>query len=605
MDRFATRDTRPQPREQRQHVFRDLVCRRALRVGTAARSSVRNDALLVGLLILLGVVAPVVLSVAAGSFDIPRNDDWSYRRTALGLWSTGRLAFDGVAGMMLIGQILLVQPFLWLTGGGAQAFSAAGVMVSGLVILTVYALARQFVSPARSFVVALSLLLFPGYLAYSASFMTDAPAMAAELGALAIGARALSRAQLNVRLLAVAMVIAIIGFSIRQFGLAAVGAIALAAVGRLPRRPSGWAIAVGGLGACLLLQVVRSRLPGELEPLPAQLWFATRLPEAAVTISLMALPAAIIALVTNRRGWRIGDVIVGAAVGVAVVVAVVALWMRLGTFPTALLGNLTTQFGVQGVFDLSSTRPYLFTDGYWMAINLIGLLGTVVVGASVGGTLGTRLRDALAGRRRVIGQARSPVGLIATFVVLYGVGVVLYGSVLIVFDRYVWPLVPALALLLVLPVTPSVRVGIPPEPGWGRIFRPLTLAPLIVTTLSGTMSLILMANAFAFDGARWRAGEDLVAAGLRPDTIDAGFEWMGFHSITPARLAHPAPADPPYRGWWPDATTCGLVTGSPELPQHGRLVGVERYQLYLVTGPRVNLYLYALDSPACPGGKAI
>jgi hypothetical protein len=564
---------------------------------------IRRDAFLVGLLILLGLIAPIVLSVAGGSFDIPRNDDWSFRRIALGLWSTGRLELDGYAGMMLIGHILLAQPFLWLMGGSDLAFAVVGMLVSGLLILTVYALARQFLTPARSFVVVLSLLLFPGYLAYSTSYMTDAPAMAAEFGALLLGARALSRTQPNVRLLAAAMVVAVVGFSIREFGLAAVGAIALAAVGRLPRRPAGWAIALGGIAACLLLELVRSRLPGELEPIPAQLWFVTRLPQAAVTVSLVAMPAAIVAIVTNRRGWRLGDVVVGSAVGVAIVVLVAALWMRLGTFPTALVGNLATQFGVQDVFDLSGVRPYLFTDAFWVAINLIALVSTVVVGATVGGTLGTRMRDALAGRRRVIGQARSPIGLIATFVVLYGVGIAAYGSILIVFDRYLWPIVPALAILFVLPLKRSVRVGTPPpEPRWGKVFRPLTLAPLIVTTVTGVMSVILMANAFAFDGARWRAGEGLVTAGVRPHAIDAGLEWMGFHSITPARFAHAVPANPIYRGWWPETTVCGLVTASAESPQGGRLIGVETYQLYLVAGPTVNLFLYAFDTPACPTG---
>jgi hypothetical protein len=503
--------------------------------------------------------------------------------------------------MTLIGHILLVQPFLWLTGGGDLAFAAAGMLVAGLLILTVYALARQFVTPARSFVVALLLLLFPGYLAYSTSYMTDAPAMAAEFGALLLGARALSRTQPNVRLLAAAMVVAVVAFSIRQFGLAAVGAIALAAVGRLPRRPAGWAIAAGGIAACLLLELVQSRMPGALEPMPAQLWFVTRIPQAVVTVSLVAMPAAIIAIVTNRRGWRLGDVVAGAAVGIANVVLVAALWIRLGTFPTALVGNLATQFGVQDVFDLSGVRPYLFTDAFWTAINVIALLSTVVVGASVGGTLGTRMRDALAGRRRVIGQARSPVGLIATFVVLYGLGVVAYGSILIVFDRYLWPIVPALALLLLLPLKRSVRVGMPPpEPRWGKVFRPLTLAPLIVMTLTGITSLILMANAFAFDGARWRAGEDLATAGIRSQAIDAGVEWMGFHAVAPASYVNAAPANPPYRGWWPETTVCGLVTTSADPPAHGRLVGVDRYRLYLVAGPLVNLYLYRIDDPSCP-----
>ena len=559
----------------------------------------RTDALVIGLLLIAGTAAPLVLSGAAGALDIPRNDDWSYRRIALDLWSTGRLAFDGVAGMMLIGQIIAIQPFLWLTGGSAAAFSMFGAMISGLVTLAVYALARQFVSPARASIVALSLLLFPGYLAYSTSFMSDGPALLAEVVALTIGARAVLRPTPSVSLLALAMATAVAGFSVRQFALAAVGSVALAALGHLPRRPAGSVIAFSGVGACLLLQLLRANLPGELEPLPAQVWFATRLPQAAVTVSLMVIPAAIVAIVTNRRAWRIGDVRAGTAIGIGLVLAVLALWARFGTFPTALLGNLTTRFGVEGVFDASGGRPPLFPDLFWTTMNLIALASTVPVAAAVAGTLGTRLRDARAGRRRLVGQARSPVGLVATFVVLYALGVVAYGGVLIVFDRYLWPLVPALALILVVPVTASRRVG-PPKPAAAvSARRPLTLAPLAFTALTAALSLTVMANAFAFDGARWRAGNDLVAAGVNPSAIDAGFEWMGYHSVGRARLAHPVATDPPYRGWWPDTPICGWVTTASEQPAPARLIAVERYPLYLVGGELAPLYAYAIPSAAC------
>jgi hypothetical protein len=477
-----------------------------------------------------------------------------------------------------------------------MAFSAVGVIVSVSLSLAVYSLGRQFVSPARSFLVALSLLLFPGYLAYCVSFMTDGPAAAAELGALAVAVRALTHRSL--RLLALAMALAVVGFSIRQFGLAAVGVVALAAIGRWPGRPAAWAVAGGGLVACLLLQVARSLIPGELEPLPPQIWFATRLPQAAVTISLMVLPAAIVSVVTNGRAWRVRDAAIGAVIGLGVAVAVVALWVRQSSFPDALLGNLTTQLGVLDVLDLSGGRPVLFTDAYWTAINVLGVISTVVVSACVAGTLGTRLRDAAAGRRRVVGQIRTPAGLVTAFVVFYGLGLVVYGVTLIMFDRYLWPIAPPLAILLVMPVRATHRVRPTREPYWGRVFRPLTLLPLVVTTLTGILALTLMLNAFAFDAARWRAGVDLVATGLRPDAVDAGYEWVGFHSTTAAHMAHPTQASPPYRGWW-DGPVCGLVTASAEPPPDGRLVGIERYRLYLFAGPTVELYLYRIESAPC------
>jgi hypothetical protein len=81
---------------------------------------IRNELVLVGGLIVLGTLLPLILGGASGALDLPRNDDWSFRRTALELWRTGHLTFDTVAAPILIGQVLLVQPLLWLTRAASR-----------------------------------------------------------------------------------------------------------------------------------------------------------------------------------------------------------------------------------------------------------------------------------------------------------------------------------------------------------------------------------------------------------------------------------------------------------------------------------------------------
>jgi hypothetical protein len=60
---------------------------------------------------------PFALAVVTGAGPIAHNDDFSYRKTALDLYQTGNLQFDGWGRMALIGQVLFVQPFLWLSQG--------------------------------------------------------------------------------------------------------------------------------------------------------------------------------------------------------------------------------------------------------------------------------------------------------------------------------------------------------------------------------------------------------------------------------------------------------------------------------------------------------
>src|SRR6188768_4590380 len=88
----------------------------------------RQDLWLIVGLLLVGVILPVVVGAMAGSLEIPRNDDWSYRRISLDLARTGRLELDGASQAMIVGQILLAQPFLWLSGLQPWGFAAAGIV---------------------------------------------------------------------------------------------------------------------------------------------------------------------------------------------------------------------------------------------------------------------------------------------------------------------------------------------------------------------------------------------------------------------------------------------------------------------------------------------
>ena len=90
---------------------------------------------------------------------------------------------------MLIGQIILVQPFLKIFGPQSAAFSAFGAVSAIGAVLASYVLARQFLSPRRAALATVPLLIFPGYLAYATSFMTDVPTLALEMTCLALRRR--------------------------------------------------------------------------------------------------------------------------------------------------------------------------------------------------------------------------------------------------------------------------------------------------------------------------------------------------------------------------------------------------------------------------------
>lgn len=555
----------------------------------------RLDALILLILILVAAVLPLITSAYAGSLEIARLDDWSYRRIAAGLASTGRLEMDGAAETMLLGQIVLTQPLLWLSGGQPWAFAAAGFGFAIAAVVGAYAMARQVLTQGRAAVAALMLPLFPGYLAYATSYMNDVPAMAAQFLAVAFGAAAVSRRPVAGDWLIVALVAGCLAFSMRHFALAAPAAVLVAALAAEPRRPRTWLLGIATISACLAIQVFRSSLPGQLGEVERDLGHLFRLPQALVTIAFVMLPAATLAFATSRSYWQRRDVVAGAILGVGVVAIAIANWLKHGSFPNSLMDGLVTVRGVPGHAFLFGRRPDVFEDPVWGAINLLGLAAVVAVGGVVVGVAGMHLRGESASILSLVRSVGTPAGAIGSFTLLAAGGLAAFGLLWITFDRYFWPIVPPLAALLMM--DPPARV---------RVMRTRTVtmrtAPAAATAFGAALavvSLIFMANSHAFDAARWTAGERLKSAGVPADQIDAGYEWIGYHSMEQATPTDRVPAAIWYRGWWRDFQMCGLASSGDIRPPNGVFLGTVPYSLNLVAGPVAELWLYKFDDPAC------
>jgi 4-amino-4-deoxy-L-arabinose transferase and related glycosyltransferases of PMT family len=552
---------------------------------------------LLAALVPLAVVLPLVVGALAGALEIPRNDDWSYRRIAIDMARTGRLALDGICAPIIIGQTLFTQPFLWLSGLQAWAFTVVGVIFAVGAILSAYALARQLL-PAREAALAAALLaLFPGYLAYATSFMSDVPALAAQFLCLALGALAIRRRPTHMGLLLVSVAVGVFGFSIREFAVAAPASVLVAALIAERGRPRIWGLGIAVAACCAAIYLWKSALPGQLSPVDPGYGAPGAIRLAISTVAFVLSPAAIIAANRWHPHWKRVDVVIGAEVGGLLVAARLLEWHSEGSMPWIILNNLASQYGAPAPNVLDGYRPLLFTDGVWMAVNCLALGATVVVLAIGAGITGAHLRRTRGSLSVLLERLGSNAGILLLFALAVGAGLMVFALSRPIHDRYFWPLIPPVAALFLYVPGDLERSGtaVPST----RLAKFLVGSAAAFGGVLALISLIFMLNANAFDAARWRAGEELVRFGIPADEIDAGYEWMGFHATSPGDPARLGSTDPFYRFWWPAFRECGLVSSKLTDRPDAQLVGTTEYALHLVTGPVETLYLYRLSGPGC------
>ena len=129
--------------------------------------------------------------------------------------------------------------------------------------------------------------------------------------------------------------------------------------------------------------------------------------------------------------------------------------------------------------------------------------------------------SAWAAAKRIV---RSPEGPLVLFLLGYAAELALFSLLGGLFDRYLYPMVPVAAILL-LRQSAQRRSDEPFRLGRSHALSHGAFAWLVAS------AFIITANSFAYDAARFREGEAAVALGYDATTVDAGYEWVGIHAV--------------------------------------------------------------------------
>ena len=559
----------------------------------------RRDRWIASALVTATLLVAWGVTAIAGLIDVPRTDDWGFAREAFSLHD-GHLRLINWGPMTKIGVLLWAQPFLWLFGDHhwALAVSTSVLVAAGLV--AAYALARLRLGAPAAAGAVLVLLLFPGVVRDTASFMTDPAALAFQLITLALGAFALrAGGEPRFWLFVAALSSGLWAFSVRELAVAAPLAVIIAAVtldaGRAWRRRA----AIAGSTFTLLAGAIwlwHSRLDG-VETYRGHAQFSQFLQlvvSCAITVSLALAPALALSL---PRWWhvrhRVGR-ICGALAGAGVVAARPLLARHLGAHNWWLVGDYLQPDGINGEKMLIGYRPTVLNGAIWHVLIGAACVSTVICGALLGEWLMARTSS----ERRATGRSADPVARLVGWHVTLASLVLVVAAVWngVLFDRYTWPLIFS-GGLLVMSRTASAVV----QPTTRLLASTQIVATATFVVALGTAALLTV-NSAAFDRARWRAAEQAVAGGSHADEVDGGIEWDGMHSKEVNRDGTPTIVDP-LIAWWTHMTAmprvCVVITASPVDSSLGQQAGTFHWRTWLFAGD-ADLHLYRVRAPGCP-----
>lgn len=502
-----------------------------------SRHAVRS----LGFVLVLGLVSfvlPLLTARQYGALGIPRGDDWSYLQTLFRWVDHGRLDGNHWVSMTLLGQLGAAVPIVWIFGRSITAVQCGVAFMGFAGLLATYWMSVRVIGTGRAALVTLTIALGPLWGPLAASYMTDVPAFAATMCALALAVAALRRTPQSLPMVAASLAAGVYAFSIRQYAMVAVLAISMTVIWvareTRDRRASRVVIAmvVAAFVACGVIYAVWSEIPNlksYVPSIPDGHSVSVAVIKGGGFVRLFGLLLAPVVAVAGpaqivRRAW--------AASSRATLVTIGGLGVGLALLSVRVpgqqfVGNYIDSNGALSGDVLLGRRPDLFPSPvYPLLVILATVSGVLIVTAMI--PPAARLVQRLASRDL---QLTDPVlfclGLTAVGYVLAYVFAMFTG--VSVYDRYALPLLPLVGVAVarrprVSEIEARAReAAIAPA---GRVMGAVALAVVAAVGIAFTV------DAASFDGTRWRVAVAVAHQGYARREINGGFEWVNYYRGT-------------------------------------------------------------------------
>jgi len=473
---------------------------------------------------------PISFAWHFGALGIPRNDDWAYAFAAFHVADSAKVNGYTWAGMNLVGQLVLSVPVVKLFGDRIAALQMEVATLGVVGLVATFDLARQLLNPRRALFAAVLVAALPMWASLSASYMTDVPAFAFATACLALGARGVTRHAIRPGYFGASLAIGFLAFTIRENAIVAPLAVSAAATWVTAGRPRKQLFPIVAAIASLiasagLFYAWRRNLPGFLNVTP-RLPTLSRVGLAAlesgqslVLIGLLASPAVVLADPRRllRIAWgRARRTTLTAGLTTAGIFTVAML--RTGASAVLVPGDYFLPNGTLGSDGLKGLRPDLIPRSVVAVLAIVGASALVVLVCAAAASV----TNGVAHFRNQRQSAASPPLVVVTlatiaYAIACVVPVVLGYTFL--FDRYLLPIIPLVAILALRSGGPAVAIS-----------RRIRIAGCTALAALAALGAVYGANSAAFDGTKWRVASQAVAVAGDPKLIDGGHVWNDYHA---------------------------------------------------------------------------
>ena len=471
------------------------------------------------LLIILCWVLAISLVDPSGEF--PLNDDWAFSSTVARLVGDGSYRPSDWVGMTFLSQAYWGWLVSELVGHSHENLRLSTLFLGAVALCSVYSLALDAGSSrGAALLAAATLAVNPVFFELSHTFMSDVPFTAMIVLSTLLLARSVTTGSDVALFLGTAAAVA--ATLCRQVGLAI--PIAFVLVRLLAGGPSlsNLARAAAPLlicGAALLgfEEWMRSgsglpRLYGARSFVVLSLLvsapalglsiLAKQLATLAIYLGAFLLPVGISGAGWPRQRWGPGGWI-GALVALASGAAAIRYAIVFPSLPNILSASGLGPFTLRDVYVEHLPQLPRAPDWFLYAVTASGAAGAGLVAASLW---------------RLLGASRASDGSRAPQLLLAGSAVLLAGPIVLTtqFDRY---LIPSLALIAPLAVT-----------AWPRErSRGMAAIACVILGIYAGVAIAGTHDYLAWNRQRWVALDDLAEQGVKPSSIDGGFEFNATH----------------------------------------------------------------------------